>query len=325
MTLLSLYPPIEPYKVHHLPVDATHTLYIEEVGNPHGLPIVYFHGGPGFGCDATNRRYFDPKHYRIILFDQRGAGRSLPFADITNNTTQHLVRDCEVIRCYLNIDQWIVFGGSWGSTLSLVYAEAYPERVLALILRGIFLGREEDIKWFFGKGGAQDIFPDHWQSFTAPIPEREQGNLLKAYHTRLLSDNEQIQMQAANAWVTWQATCATLKPNALLLEHVKNPAVALSAAKLECHYYLNHCFLAPNQILKNISVLQHKPCYIIHGRYDMIFTMSNAWVLHQAWKGSRLTVIDDGGHAANEPGITDALIKATKQLANDFSRESVGE
>jgi proline iminopeptidase len=312
------YPSIDPYKIHQLKVDLIHTLYIEECGNPQGLPIVYLHGGPGFGCDADNRRYFDPDIYRIILFDQRGAGRSTPFAEIQCNTTHDLVKDMERIREYLNIDQWILFGGSWGSTLALVYAQAHPQRVLACILRGIFLARPEDIHWFFGGGGAKDIFPDQWQGFVKILSKNEKDHLLKAYYARLTSSNKWLQMQAAHAWVKWQAYCATLCPDPNLLQYVKNPQVAISAAKLECHYYLNNCFLSPYQILDAMPMIQGKPCIIIHGRYDMIFNMKNAWDLHLAWPGSQISIIDNGGHAAIEPTLTQALISATQTMAKKF-------
>lgn len=311
----AFYPHIIPYSTHYLKVDDVHTLYVEESGNSAGLPVVYCHGGPGFGCDADNRRYFDPELYRIILFDQRGAGKSTPFAEIKNNFTQALVSDMEKIRDHLGIEAWVVFGGSWGSTLGLLYAETFPERVLALIVRGIFLARNEDIRWFFSGGGTQYVFPDHWRDFYEFIPPQERNDLLAAYYKRLTSRDETMKLKAALAWVTWQATCALLRPSAELLTYVQEPRVAVSAALLEAHYYSKGCFLNPNQILENAHRLQSIPVTIIHGRYDMIFNVKNAWDLHLALPGSTLEIIADGGHAALDPPITQALVKATKAIA----------
>lgn len=315
----SLYPHITPYQTHYLKVDDVHTLYIEESGNPNGLPVVYCHGGPGFGCDADNRRYFDPDVYRIILFDQRGAGKSTPFAEIKNNFTQALVSDMEKIRDHLGILTWVVFGGSWGSTLGLVYAETFPERVMAFIVRGVFLGRRDDIRWFFNGGGAQHVFPDHWQNFYEFIPQEERHDLLTAYYNRLTGKDEITKLKAALAWVTWQATCAMFRPSAELLTYVQEPKVALSAALLEAHYYSKECFLNPNQILENAHRLQRIPVTIIHGRYDMIFNVKNAWDLHLALPGSTLKIIVDGGHAALDPPVTRALVEATNAITQMFN------
>ncbi|KGP64241.1 proline iminopeptidase [Legionella norrlandica] len=315
----AFYPCIEPYSTYYLKVDEVHTLYVEESGNPTGLPVVYCHGGPGFGCDVDNRRYFDPEIYRIILFDQRGAGKSIPFAEIKNNFTLALVLDMEKIRRHLGIEQWVVFGGSWGSTLSLVYAETFPERVLALIVRGIFLARHEDIEWCFAGGGAKYVYPEYWQDFYEFIPLEERSDLLKAYYHRLIGSDETLKLQAARTWVTWQATCALLQPSAELLAYVQEPEVAFSAALLETHYYSKGCFLSPNQILANAYRLQNIPVTIIHGRYDMIFNVKNAWDLHLALPRSTLKIIENGGHAALDPPVTQALVEATKSMAQKLA------
>ena len=237
-----LFPPIEPYRTHTLSVSDGHHLYIEECGNPLGLPAVFVHGGPGAGCELYHRQFFDPDIYRIVLFDQRGCGRSRPHADLTGNTTQQLVHDMELIREHLGIGRWVVFGGSWGSTLGLVYAQTHPERVLGLILRGIFLCRRRDIHWFY-QDGASRIFPDYWEDFQAPIPEAERGQMVAAYYRRLTSANELEQIQAAKAWSIWEGRCATLQPNPRVVGHFSQPRVAIALARIECHYFMNQAFL----------------------------------------------------------------------------------
>lgn len=312
------YPPITPNAEYELPVDEVHTLYVEESGNPRGLPVIFLHGGPGSGCGSDHRRFFDPEIYRIVLFDQRGAGRSTPHAELVNNTTAHLVSDIETIRQFLKIDKWVVFGGSWGSTLGLVYAETHPESVLGLILRGVFLGREQDLHWFFQEG-ASYIFPDYWQEFCSFIPENERHNLVEAYYRRLTGDDDLVRMSAAKNWSLWEGQCLTLQPNLDSITHFSDPFFALSLARTECHYFMHRCFLKPNQILTDLPKIQHLPSIIIHGRYDMVCTLDNAWLLHQAWSGSELDIIRDAGHSAGEPGITSALIEATQSMAKRCS------
>ena len=312
-----LYPEIQAYVNHSLAVAPPHILHVEECGNPHGLPILFVHGGPGAGCEDYHRRFFDPERFRIILFDQRGCGRSTPHAALDNNTTQALVADIESIREHLDIEQWILFGGSWGSTLSLVYAETFPERVLGLILRGIFLCRPQEIQWFYQQG-AHRLFPDVWQDYLAPIPESERTDMLGAYHRRLTGDNEIERMAAAKAWSLWEGRTSTLRPSNAVVEHFGSPFTSLSLARIECHYFMHDSFLAPNQILDNAGQLGGIPGVIVHGRYDVVCPLENAWELHQRWPESKLKIIPAAGHSALEPGISDALIQATVEMAERF-------
>jgi proline iminopeptidase len=309
------YPPIEPYARHRLAVDQRHSLYVEECGNPKGIPAVFLHGGPGAGCEPGHRRFFDPERYRIVLFDQRGSGRSTPHADLTDNTTWDLVADCERIRTTLGIERWLVFGGSWGSTLALAYAETHPERVLALVVRGIFLCREPEIRWFYQEG-ANWVFPDWWEDFIAPIPAAERHDLLRAYHRRLTGADEVGRMAAAKAWSVWEGRTATLLPNADLQAHFADPHVALSLARIECHYFVNGAFLEPDQLLRDANHLADIPGVIVQGRYDLICPLRSAWELHRAWPKAELNVVPDAGHAAFEPGIRSALVAATDRLAH---------
>lgn len=310
----TLYPEIKPYKTHQIKVDAPHILYVEESGNPNGIPVCFIHGGPGAGCENYHRRFFDPNVYRIILFDQRGAGRSTPHAELEGNTTQDLVADMEVIREQLDINRWVLFGGSWGSTLSLVYAETHADRVMALIVRGIFLCREKEISWFY-QHGADRVFPDYWQDFLAPIPESERDNLLEAYYKRLTGENEIAQMQAAKAWSIWEGRTATLSQNKNVIDHFGNAHTALSLARIESHYFMNNSFLEDNQILNNADKLQNIPGVIVQGRYDLICPLESAWELHQAWPKAELKIIADAGHSATESGTVDALVTATDNMA----------
>jgi len=313
-----LYPDIKPYVNHSIVVKPPHVLHVEECGNPAGLPVVFVHGGPGAGCEAYHRSFFDPERYRIILFDQRGAGRSTPHAELQDNTTQELVADMEQIRTHLGIEQWVLFGGSWGSTLSLVYAETHPERVLGLILRGIFLCRPEEIQWFYQEG-AHRIFPDHWQEFLRAIPAAERKDMVSAYYQRLTGDDEVARMAAAKAWSIWEGRTATLKPSKNVLNHFGNPFTALSLARIECHYFMHNAFLEENQILRDAGRLASIPGVIVQGRYDIVCPMESAWALHQAWPEADLKIIADAGHAASEPGIIDALISATDKMAQDLA------
>ncbi len=315
-----LYPPIKANRSFTLKVDAIHEIYVEESGNPQGLPVLFVHGGPGAGCEDKHRSYFDPNLYRIVLFDQRGAGKSRPHAELSSNTTMDLVADMERIRTELGIDKWVLFGGSWGSTLSLVYAETYPQRVLGLVLRGIFLCRPQEIHWFYQEG-ANRIFPDYWRDFVAPIPEAERHDLLHAHHRRLTGDDEVARMRSAEAWSVWEGRTATLTPKKEVVDFFSDPRVALSLARIEAHYFVNHIFLKPNQILRDAHKLANIPGVIVHGRYDVVCPIENAWDLHQAWPEARLEIIPDAGHSASEPGIVNALVQATidmhRRVTND--------
>jgi proline iminopeptidase len=309
-----IYPVIEPYATRQLQVDQAHTLYLEECGNPDGIPAVFLHGGPGAGCEPGHRRFFDPQRYRIVLFDQRGSGRSTPHASLADNTTWHLVADMERIREALGIERWLVFGGSWGSTLALAYAETHPQRVLALVVRGIFLCRDEEIRWFYQEG-ASWVFPDWWQDFLAPIPEPEQGDMLQAYHRRLTGSDEVARMAAAKAWSVWEGRTATLLPNEDVRAHFSDPHVALSLARIESHYFVNHAFFEPDQLLRDAGRLAGIPGLIVPGRYDLICPMRSAWDLHLAWPSAGLEVVPDAGHSAFDPGIRRALVAATDRFA----------
>lgn len=316
----TFYPEIKPYQRHQITVESPHELYVDESGNPDGIPVLFVHGGPGAGCGKYDRRFFDPELYRIVLFDQRGAGRSRPHAELEGNTTQKLVEDIEVIRKALGIDRWVLFGGSWGSTLSLVYAETYPERVLGLILRGIFLCRPQDLHWFY-QDGASHIFPDYWQDFLHPIPVNEQHHMMQAYYRCLTGDNEIQQMSAAKAWSLWEGRCATLRPNQDVVDSFAEPHRALALARIEAHYFVNKAFLAEDQILRNADKLQGIPGVIVHGRYDMVCPLDNAFALQKAWPDAELQIIRDAGHASRETGIVDALIRATDALAKQLRHE----
>ena len=307
------YPKIKPYQTHRLKVDDVHELYLEESGAVDGIPVVFIHGGPGAGCAECHRRFFDPEKYRIILFDQRGAGQSTPHANLENNTTQHLVSDMEAIREYLKIDKWVLFGGSWGSTLSLVYAQTHPDRVLGMILRGIFLCREKEIEWFYQQGTSR-LFPDAWSDFCHPIPESERDNMVVAYYKRLTSDDELIRTKAAKAWSIWEGRTSTLKPNPDVVNSFGNLHTAVSLARIECHYFINNSFLEKNQIIKNANRIKDIPTTIVQGRYDVVCPIESAWELYQALPLSELNIIPDAGHSAMEPSIIDALIKATDKM-----------
>ena len=313
MSRLTLYPEIHPFVQHSVAVDAPHVLHVEECGNPGGLPVVFVHGGPGAGCEPYHRRFFDPDLYRIILFDQRGCGRSTPHAELEGNTTQALVADMEAIREHLEIDRWMVFGGSWGSTLGLAYAETHPERVLGLVLRGIFLCRPHEIRWFYQEGASR-LFPDYWEAFLEPIEEAERGDLVSAYYARLTGEDEITRMAAAKAWSLWEGRTATLLPREEVVSHFTNPFTALSLARIECHYFMHQSFLEPDQLLRDAGRLKGIPGVIVHGRYDAICPVENAWELARAWPDGELQIIPDAGHSASEPGIVDALIRATNSL-----------
>ena len=312
--MLTLFPDIKPNAQHRIAVDPPHELFVEESGNPDGIPVLVVHGGPGGGCEDYHRRFFDAERYRIILMDQSGAGRSRPLAEFVGNTTQNLVDDIETVRTFLGVDRWILFGGSWGSTLSLVYAQSHPDRVLGLVLRGIFLCRPRDIHWFYQEGASR-VFPDYWRDFLAPIPEGERGDLVAAYYRRLTSSNELEQMQAAKAWSIWEGRCATLHPNPRVVEHFGHPHVAIALARIECHYFMNNAFLEDDQIVRDAALLKDIPGIIVHGRYDMVCPLDNALALSQAWPEADLRIIRDAGHSASEPAIIDALMRGVDEVA----------
>lgn len=316
-----LFPEIRPNKHFHLKTDAPHRIYVEECGNETGLPVVFLHGGPGGGCEPVHRRFFDPEIYRIVLLDQRGCGRSRPHAELEGNDTQSLVADLERVREELGIDQWVVFGGSWGSTLALVYAESHPNRVLALILRGIFLGRRQDVQWFY-QSGANRVFPDYWTDFQSTIPESEHADMVAAYYHRLTGNDEIARMAAAKAWAAWEGRCATLYPNKSAQSFFGDPHVALALARIESHFFIHDVFLQPNQVLRDSYRLRNIPGVIVHGRYDMVCPVENALSLHRVWSGAELVVVPGAGHAASEPGIQDALLKATSDTARHLTRTS---
>lgn len=313
-----LFPAIQPANTWRFPVSPLHTLYLEESGNAEGLPVVFLHGGPGGACEPGHRRFFDPQRYRIILFDQRGCGKSRPHASLEENTTWELVADLEKIREFLNIDKWVVFGGSWGSTLALAYAQTYPQHVLGLILRGIFLARKSDVDWFY-QGAAARIFPEAWQHFIEPIPAEERDDLIAAYYKRLTSDNEIIRMGAAKAWSIWEGSSITLLPDKNVVDYFSEPHLALSIARIECHYFSNQSFFRPGQLLENCSKIKEIPGFIVHGRYDMVCPFDQALELKQHWQKGQLRVIDDAGHAVTEPGISNALVESTNAMLDILS------
>jgi proline iminopeptidase len=306
-----LYPSIEPYHLGRLAVDAQHDLYFEQSGNPAGKPVVFLHGGPGGGTDPKHRRFFDPRHYRIILFDQRGCGQSEPFASLEDNTTWHLVDDIERLREHLGIERWQVFGGSWGSTLAVAYAETYPARVTELVLRGIFMFTHREAQWFYGRG-TRMLFPDAWEAFVGVIPEPERGDLIAAYYARLTSEDPRVRSEAARAWSMWETRVASLVADEASLAHCDDLDFTLAFARIECHYFINNGFLADErQLLADTVKIQHIPTTIVHGRYDVICPLENAWDLHRRLPGSELVIVPDSGHSAFEPGVAAALREAT--------------
>jgi proline iminopeptidase len=305
-----LYPAIEPYNQGKLKVSDLHTIHYEESGNPQGKPVIFLHGGPGGGIVPMYRQYFDPQQWRIVIFDQRGCGQSTPYAELRENTTWDLVQDIEQLRQKLQIDKWVVFGGSWGSTLALAYAQTHPERCKGLILRGIFLLRSSEIRWFY-QAGANHLYPDAWQEYLKPIPLEERDDLLSAYHKRLTSENPEIRLEAARAWSVWEASTSKLIPSPASQESFARSEFAEAFARIECHYFVNRGFFErDNQLLENIERIRHLPGIIVQGRYDVVCPMISAWELHQAWRSAEFMVIDDAGHSVSEPGIKDALIQA---------------
>lgn len=305
------YPPIETNKTGHLDVGDGHSLYFEESGNPNGKPVVFVHGGPGSGTDAKQRRFFDPSAYRIVLFDQRGCGKSTPFASLEKNTTWDLVADMEKLRTHLKIDAWQVFGGSWGSTLGLAYAETHPDRVTELVLRGIFLLRKWEIDWFY-QDGTSHLFPDAWEKYLEPIPEAERGDLVSAYYRRLTSADASVRSAAARAWSQWEGRTSYLLPNPSYLARTGEDAFADAFARIECHYFMHGGWLeADKALLANVGKIRNIPATIVQGRYDVVCPIESAWALHRAWPEADLRIVEDAGHAAFEPGILHELIEAT--------------
>jgi proline iminopeptidase len=312
----TLYDPIEPYQQGMLKVSAIHDLYYEQCGNPDGQAVVFLHGGPGAGLIADYRRFFDPRAYRIVLFDQRGAGKSTPHACLEENTTWHLVADIERLREHLGIEKWMVFGGSWGSTLALAYAQHHPGRVSSLVLRGIFLCRPPEIDWFY-QAGANAIFPDTWEQYENVIPEAERGNMLEAYYRRLTSDDESVRLAAARAWSVWEGSALKLIPDQALIDDFSEPHKALALARIEAHYFMNGAFFeTDNYLLENVGKIRHIPAVIVQGRYDVICPMMSAWALYRAWPEAEFVVVADAGHSVTDPGIRNALLEATDCFRN---------
>lgn len=312
----TLYPSLEPFDHGLLDTGDGHTVYYEQCGNPEGKPAVFVHGGPGGGGDVSARRFFDPSGYRIVVFDQRGAGRSRPEASLTDNTTWHLVADMELLREQLEIEQWLVFGGSWGSTLTLAYAQRHPQAASELVLRGIFLLRRKELDWFY-QSGASEIYPDQWEHFLAPIPPEERHDLLSAYHRRLTSDDPETRLTAARAWSIWEGATSFLTPDPNRTKQFGTPEFALALARIETHYFMNRGFFASEQeLLDGVDLIRHIPTVIVQGRYDVVCPMTTAWELASRWPEADFRVVADAGHSAYEPGITHELVSATDAFLN---------
>lgn len=308
----TLYPPIEPYAAGRLALDDLHTMHWEQSGAPQGMPVLFLHGGPGAGTTATHRRFFDPQHYRAVLYDQRGAGKSTPSATLVDNTTPHLVADIETLRVHLGIESWIVFGGSWGSTLALAYATAHPERVRALVLRGVFLCRPQEVDWFLH--GMGRFFPEAQRAFAGHLPEAERGDLLEAYFRRLTGDDLPVQRAAAAAWAGYEAACSTLRPSPDVAAGVRDGRTALALARLEAHYLRHGAFFGDTPLLARIDAIRDKPGVIVQGRYDMVCPIESADALARAWPNASFRIVDDAGHSALEPGIRAALVTAMEEF-----------
>lgn len=317
--MLSLYPDIEPYQTHEFPREklshgGQHRIYVEECGNPQGIPVVFLHGGPGSGCRPQHRSYFNPDKYRIILFDQRGCGRSLPSGELENNTTAYLIEDMNYIRESLNIDKWVLFGGSWGATLALAYARDYSQHIISMILRGTFLGRQQDIDWVYAEGGASKLFPDAWQKLVAELPESERKQPLQAYFNKLTDDDEAVQAAAAQTLNIWEGTIVMLRDQEYQPDLTQEPG-PLAHSRVQLHYALNHCFIQHQPLLDNLHNIKTIPTQVIHGRYDIVCPLQQSWELKQAWPEIELRILPLAGHAAGEPAMIDALVAATDELA----------
>jgi proline iminopeptidase len=314
MSVQELFPPIEPTHAFHFRVSELHQIYVEECGNPKGQPVLFVHGGPGAGFNPTHRRLFDPKHFRIILFDQRGAGQSLPHAELRENTTWDLVADIENLRAHLGIQKFLVFGGSWGSTLAMAYAQTHPNSVSHLVLRGIFMCRKSEIDWFY-QAGAHWIFPDVWARYLEPIPQAERGDLVKAFYKRLTSTDEKTRLDAAKAWSGWEGATVHLLPDEKTFLKFTSDHMAVSLARIECHYFVNKCwFRSDTQLLEDVAKIRHIPAAIIHGRYDVVCPVKNAFDLHAVWPEASFKVVADAGHAFDEPGILRELLATVERF-----------
>jgi proline iminopeptidase len=314
----TLFPEIEAYDDGYLKVSDLHTIHYEQCGNPQGKPVVFLHGGPGGGIVPDYRRFFDPAFYRVVLFDQRGCGKSTPHAELRENDTWNLVEDIERLRRHLNIERWLVFGGSWGSTLGLSYAVRHPQSVVGLILRGIFLCRPYELKWFYQEG-TSNLFADAWEGFLQPIPQAERTDLMAAYYRRLTGADQQVRLEAARAWSKWEAFTSKLIPDPADVEEFDDPQLAVAFASIECHYFVNRAFMpTENYLLEQAPSIQHIPCRLVQGRYDVICPMRNAWELKKAMPGAELRIVPDAGHSAMEPGIVHELIQATEDFKKLF-------
>ena len=313
---MELFPNIEPFNTFNLPVSDLHTIYVEESGNKNGKPVIFLHGGPGGGVDPKYRRYFDPEKWRIIMFDQRGCGKSTPFAELEENTTWDLVSDIEKIRNHLSIDQWVVFGGSWGSTLSLAYSQTHPDSCKGLILRGIFLVRKKELDWFYQEG-ANNIFPDRWESFLEPIPVEKRDNLMQAYYEILTGEDHSKKIEAAKAWSTWEGSTVRLLQDENFISDFSDDKFAEAFARIECHYFMNNCwFDSDNHLIENMHKIRHIPGVIIHGRYDIICPVIQAWDLYKVWPEADLHIIPDAGHSIFEDGIKNKILEYTDRFSN---------
>ena len=310
-----LYPARVPYRCGRLKVTKLHTLHYEEYGNPQGRPLVFLHGGPGGGIQPGHRRYFDPRKWRVVLFDQRGCGRSTPHAELRENTTWDLVADIEKLRAHFSIERWVVFGGSWGSTLALAYAQTHPERCRALVLRGIFMLRRGELEWFY-QAGASQLFPDAWERYLEPIPARERGDLMAAYHKRLPSRSRAVRLEAARAWSMWEGATSKLRVDGAAVKRMGQGRFAEAFARIEAHYFVNGGFLKrEDQLLHDVGRIRHIPGVIVQGRYDVVCPMRSAWDLHRAWPEAKLIVVPDAGHSMSETGIRQALVRETERFA----------
>lgn len=308
----ALYPELEPYASGRLPLDAVHAMHWEKCGNASGVPLVFLHGGPGGGCLPHHRRYYDPAFWNIVLYDQRGAGRSTPIASVIDNTTPHLVADLERLRETLKIDRWLVFGGSWGSTLALAYAQAHPDHVLGLVLRGIFLATPSELDWFMN--GIRTIFPEAWRAFAGFIPERERADLLASYYRRLTDPDPDVHVPAAHAWDRYEGACSTLLPQSDAMTKFDSDAAALAIARIEAHYFVHQGYLGPDELLAGVPRIRHLPCTIVQGRYDIVCPPVTADALARAWPEAEYIVVPDAGHSVREPGITRELVNAVRRM-----------
>lgn len=307
-----LYPPIEPYQTGKLELDGRHTMYWEESGNPDGEPVVFLHGGPGAGSTPAHRRFFDPGHYRIIIYDQRGAGRSEPSGELTDNTTPHLIADLEKLRDRCAVDRWLLFGGSWGSTLALAYGEANPDRCSGFILRGIFLGRAQEVEWFLY--GMKMVFPENWREFVKLLSEEERGDILESFYRRLMDPDASVHMPAAQAWSRYEGACSALVPSPETVAAFGGASIAYALARIEVHYFRNDMYLAPDVLLNNIDRIRRLPSVIVQGRFDMVCPIANADELHTAWPEAEYVIVPNAGHSAMEPGIRAALVCASESF-----------